>query len=195
MRMLALLPIVVVALSSYADSILVDGKRFDDVYVTESKLSYIICFPLDGTMKTVSKDKVKEGDLVLTKDVDTRSELFKAWEVAASLKRVFDENERKEKERQIKQQALEQEQREREKAEAITMRKVEAAREEAIRNYQKDLQESERPADKLLRLKTTQGNTSGSSQAPSESSTYDGSSSPPGAAKADRVQPPIKQAP
>jgi hypothetical protein len=62
--------LVLLVFSNYcaADSIVVDGKTYTDVYVMEGPLTYYVCIPADGTIMNVDKAELKKGDLAISED-------------------------------------------------------------------------------------------------------------------------------
>ena len=61
--------------SVHADSIELDGTTIDNVFITENDFYYIICYPEDGTTKSVEKKLVPES---IHRSPDSR-ELQKQW--------------------------------------------------------------------------------------------------------------------
>lgn len=62
-----------------ADSIVVDGRRYESVYVRQSPTMYFIQFPEDGRVLSVLKGQVDEADVHLTQDKNERARLHKRW--------------------------------------------------------------------------------------------------------------------
>lgn len=65
--------------SARADSIIVDGKRYEDIYLGAGAEMYYIQDPTDGSMITVPKSAVKEKDIQITADREARRKLRDQW--------------------------------------------------------------------------------------------------------------------
>lgn len=65
--------------ASWADTITVDGVRYENVIVRESGTRYYIQLPQEGRAFSVSKDKVAVRDIVLSDDPSARDALLKEW--------------------------------------------------------------------------------------------------------------------
>jgi len=63
------------------DSIVVDGKRYENVYIGVGATMYYIQDPADGSMKTVPKSKVDEADIQISTDRDARRRLRDQWKL------------------------------------------------------------------------------------------------------------------
>ena len=62
-----------------ADSITIDGKRFENVYIGSGASMYYIQNPVDGSMVSVQKEMVDDSDIVITSDRTARRKLREAW--------------------------------------------------------------------------------------------------------------------
>ena len=62
-----------------ADSITVDGKTYEDVYVRQTLSGYDILIPGDGTEVCIPGDHVKKRDVHISKDADLRWDLLRTW--------------------------------------------------------------------------------------------------------------------
>ena len=62
-----------------ADSIVVNGKRYDDIYVGVGTQVYYIQDPADGSMIEVPKSTVREKDITITPDREARRKLRDQW--------------------------------------------------------------------------------------------------------------------
>jgi hypothetical protein len=62
-----------------ADTIIVDGERFDDVYIRSTKSLYIVLKPDEGTSVIFRHDEVGKDGIELTQDPEDRQKLFDAW--------------------------------------------------------------------------------------------------------------------
>ncbi len=76
-----LLPAAFFVLFGYAsaDTIIVDGERFDDVYIRSTSSLYIVLKPDEGTSIIFRHDEVGENGIELTQDPEDRQKLFDAW--------------------------------------------------------------------------------------------------------------------
>lgn len=63
----------------FADSIIVDGQVYDNVYVQAGSSMYFVQNPADGTTLNVPKDSVKPTDVHLSRSTKKRLELLEAW--------------------------------------------------------------------------------------------------------------------
>ncbi len=64
-----------------ADSIILDGKRYENVYIGSGASMYYIQNPVDGSMVSVPKSKVSKSDITFTADRAARRKLREAWKV------------------------------------------------------------------------------------------------------------------
>lgn len=62
-----------------ADSIVVDGQRYDNVYIGSGSSMYYIQDPRTGSMTNVRKSKVRPEDVEFTKDRIERRKLWHSW--------------------------------------------------------------------------------------------------------------------
>ncbi len=62
-----------------ADSIVVDGKRYDDIYLGVGTHVYYVQNPADGSMFEVPKSEVREKDITITPDREARRRLRDQW--------------------------------------------------------------------------------------------------------------------
>ena len=71
-----------VALSAVAraDSIIVKGKHYENVYVRMGTDVYYIQNPADGSMVEVPKDQVREKDIAITPDREARRQMQFEWQ-------------------------------------------------------------------------------------------------------------------
>lgn len=67
--------------AALADSIIVDGQLYKDVYVGQGAQMYYIQDPSDGSMITISKSDVHPSDIHITPDRDERRKLRDQWKV------------------------------------------------------------------------------------------------------------------
>lgn len=58
MRRRLCLIVLSLIVNSFADTITFEGKHYEDVYVSKTKSSYIICFPDTGQTKRVDITEV-----------------------------------------------------------------------------------------------------------------------------------------
>ncbi len=65
--------------SASADSITVDGKHYENIYLGAGAEMYYIQDPADGSMITVPKSAVKEKDIQITADREARRKLRDQW--------------------------------------------------------------------------------------------------------------------
>lgn len=70
-----------------ADSITIDGKRYENVYIGSGASMYYIQNPVDGSMMSVPKAMVSDSDITITADRAARRKLREAWK-AQRLKRT-----------------------------------------------------------------------------------------------------------
>lgn len=68
-------------LAVFADSIVVDGKWYRDVYVGSGAQLYYIQDPSDGSMITVPKSEVRPSDIHITEDRAERRKLRDMWKL------------------------------------------------------------------------------------------------------------------
>ncbi len=62
-----------------ADSITIDGTRYQDVYIREGVDTYYVQVPEDGTVMAVPKSKVPAKDVHITRNETARAQLLEAW--------------------------------------------------------------------------------------------------------------------
>ena len=62
-----------------ADSIIVDGQVYDNVYVQAGSSMYFVQNPADGTTLNVPKDSVKPTDVHLSRGSSNASKTARAW--------------------------------------------------------------------------------------------------------------------
>lgn len=62
-----------------ADSIFIEGIKFDDVYILDGITMYYVQFPEDGSTRHVAKDSIDEADIVISQDKDYRRDLLRRW--------------------------------------------------------------------------------------------------------------------
>ena len=65
----------------FADSIVLDGKRYENVYIGSGASMYYIQNPVDGSMVSVPKSMVSESDITITADRVARRKLREAWKI------------------------------------------------------------------------------------------------------------------
>ncbi len=63
----------------FADSIVLDGKRYENVYIGSGATMYYIQNPVDGSMISVPKSIVSESDITITADRSERRKLREMW--------------------------------------------------------------------------------------------------------------------
>jgi hypothetical protein len=130
--------VVLLVVSAYcaADSIVVYGTTYTDVYVTEGPSMYYVCIPTDGTIINVDKAALKEGDLAISEDSAQR----------LTLKTQFDKNRALIK-AHIERQALkEQEARDKALQDKVKAREEEEARQAEARHQEEAKQAEENAA-------------------------------------------------
>jgi len=71
--------LISVSTSSTADSVIVKGKRYDNIYLAAGANVYYIQNPADGSMVTVPKADVREKDISITPDREQRRKLRDRW--------------------------------------------------------------------------------------------------------------------
>ena len=71
--------VLLFAAAAATDTITVDGKVYEDVYVRESSSRYYIQFPDTGEVISANKDDVGQGDVQLSEKSE-RAELLKRWQ-------------------------------------------------------------------------------------------------------------------
>lgn len=69
-----------------ADSITVNGETYDNVYVVESSVSWVVCFPSDGTTKSFSKAGAKDVKVSRRNSIE-RASLYHAWKLASETRK------------------------------------------------------------------------------------------------------------
>lgn len=69
----------VLAPAALADTITIDGKRYQDVYVREGVDTYYVQVPEDGTVMAVPKSKVPAKDVHITRSETARAQLLEVW--------------------------------------------------------------------------------------------------------------------
>ncbi len=62
-----------------ADSITIDGTRYENVYIGSGASMYYIQNPVDGSMISVPKAMVDDSDITITSDRTARRKLREAW--------------------------------------------------------------------------------------------------------------------
>lgn len=112
-RSLLVLPFLC-SFCSWADSIEVNGKLFEDVYISESSTMYIVCFPLDGSTKSFAKSSVDSNQVRITEDAYERGRLKTDWLIARE--RIVTQKALKEQQERERQEMLEKQAAEREAA-------------------------------------------------------------------------------
>ncbi len=64
---------------AFPDSVVANGKRYENIYLGTSADSYYIQDPTDGSMLTVPKSAVKDQDIQITPDREERRKLREQW--------------------------------------------------------------------------------------------------------------------
>lgn len=82
MNRLLLPACIIAATAAAADTITIDGVRYDDVYVSDTRTHYYVCFPNTGERFSIPKSDVPESDVVLTSNPDVRDQLYLQWKEA-----------------------------------------------------------------------------------------------------------------
>jgi hypothetical protein len=68
--------------NSTADSIVIDGQKHQNVYITATTSMYLVSDPATGKVTTVEKSLVKSEDVQIDKDASARTELYRQWQAA-----------------------------------------------------------------------------------------------------------------
>lgn len=76
----------------WADSIVIDGRRFDDVYIRTSPALYYVLFPEDGSTISVPKSKVPLEELKLTKSRSERDAILERWKAKRDERGIISRN-------------------------------------------------------------------------------------------------------
>ena len=86
-RWTILFAVAAVAYTSFArgDSIVVEGKRYDDVFVREGGSFYYVRIPATGATVLADKDTVEPGTLHIEADAAKRDALKEQWYAASML--------------------------------------------------------------------------------------------------------------
>lgn len=66
--------------SASADSVVIEGRWIDNVYVSAGNTTYYLRFPDDGSMVSVPKVLIKESDITYTSDRVARKALSDEWQ-------------------------------------------------------------------------------------------------------------------
>lgn len=74
-----LLCLLFASAESFADSIRVNGKLIEGVYVRAGSSMYYVQDPTDGSTTSVSRAQVEAGDVTLTRPRSARTKLLNAW--------------------------------------------------------------------------------------------------------------------
>lgn len=80
------------ACACLADTIVINGLRYEGVYVRESALRYYVQLPQSGTSISVPKSSVAPEDVIIDEDREARKALLQAWKDARKTRRPPAEN-------------------------------------------------------------------------------------------------------
>ncbi|GMV90870.1 MAG: hypothetical protein AMXMBFR82_06480 [Candidatus Hydrogenedentota bacterium] len=111
---LILLATICCPVVSLSDSIRLEDGTLDDVYISESGTMYIICFPEDGSTKSISKSAVNPDQVMFSDDQNERERLKSRW--LKSREEIVAEKERQEELERLRRERLERQAIERESA-------------------------------------------------------------------------------
>jgi len=70
-----------------ADSITIDGVKYEDVYVREGATRYFVQIPADGRTISVEKDKVKAENVSISVDANQREAWLTEWRRSNAIRR------------------------------------------------------------------------------------------------------------